>query len=82
MALNPGANCAVGQASSRYLFSVMTTRGSADFQICCIAGFQPADASPSPKRSELETALPIGNRRYSRLETCYVEGRFNLHGIG
>src|SRR5213079_1071526 len=52
-----------------YLLSVAATRGSADFQICCIAGFQPADAAHLQSLGTGD-GLPIGNRRYSRLETC------------
>src|SRR5438034_11810126 len=50
-------------------------RRSADFQICCIAGFQLFPTRrrfAASKTAALATALPIGNRRYSRLETSCV----------
>src|SRR5205814_3733047 len=45
-------------------------RGSADFQICCIAGFQPADASPSPKPRQWRRLCRLEIGATSRLETC------------
>src|SRR3989442_14901479 len=42
---------------------------SAGFQPAVSQCFQPADAPKNPARQS-RNVLPIGNRRYSRLETC------------
>src|SRR5438552_2857655 len=47
-----------------------TARRSAGFQPAVSQGFQPAGLSSLPTRPEPPPAVPIGNRRYSRLETC------------
>src|SRR5436309_292844 len=49
---------------------------SAGFQPAVSQGFQPASLSECSCALELPAALPIGNRRYSRLETCATLNKY------
>src|SRR5438552_16300789 len=68
--------CSLKQGRSAPVLAALYThfgpaaRCSAGFQPAVSQGFQPAGLSNLPTRPEPPPALPIGNRRYSRLETC------------
>src|SRR5205823_7812318 len=69
----------VGAPLLRGMCLAWRPRCSAGFQTCCIAGFQPANASPPPKPRNWRRfcRLEIGDT--AGLETCYVQRALNRY---
>src|SRR6266581_2746877 len=68
------------KAVRRAIDKVWPVGRSAGFQPAVSQCFQPAGVPTHPARNGPGNVLPIGNRRYGRLETCATTLSTALHG--